>query len=176
MENFKQKLKQIKAFIFDVDGVLTDSSVILLPTGEQVRTMNIKDGYAMKLAADLGYKIAIISGGKNEAVVKRLNGLGIYDVYMGCSDKIEAYNEFLATYNYNTEDILYMGDDMPDYDVMRRVGIATCPNDAIPDIKALSLYVSPKNGGQGCVRDILEQVLRLNNQWYNKEYNALNNG
>jgi 3-deoxy-D-manno-octulosonate 8-phosphate phosphatase (KDO 8-P phosphatase) len=169
MENFKTKLTRVKAFIFDVDGVLTDGSVTLLPDGEQVRTMNIKDGYALQLAVKRGYKIAIISGGKSEMVRKRLNGLGIFDVYLAAKIKIDPYNEFIATYNINPDEILYMGDDIPDYEVMKRIGVPTCPNDSAQEIKDISIYVSQHKGGKGAVRDVIEQVLKVQNNWSNSE-------
>jgi 3-deoxy-D-manno-octulosonate 8-phosphate phosphatase (KDO 8-P phosphatase) len=163
--NFKTKLKTVKTFIFDVDGVLTDNTVTLLPDGEQVRSMNIKDGFALQLAIKKGYKIAIISGGKSEMVRKRLNGLGIFDVYLGASDKIEQFNEYILTYDINPEEILYMGDDVPDYDVMKRIGVPTCPNDAVQEIKGICIYISDKKGGEGCVRDVIEQVMKVQGTW-----------
>lgn len=164
-ENFKQLLRNVEAFIFDVDGVLTDGSVTLLPDGEQTRSMNIKDGYALQLAAKKGYKIAIISGGRSEAVRKRLNGLGIYDVYLGADYKKEAFDEFVLTYNLTEDKILYMGDDMPDLECMLSVGVATCPADSAPEIKNASIYVSPIGGGKGCVRDVIEQVMKVQGKW-----------
>jgi len=169
MENFKTKLPKVKAFIFDVDGVLTDGSVTLMPDGEQVRVMNIKDGYALQLAIKKGYKIAIISGGKSEMVRKRLNGLGITDVYLGSHTKIDAYKEYIEIYNLNADEILYMGDDIPDYEVMQQVGVATCPADAAPEIKEISIYISHHKGGKGSVRDVIEQVMRVQNKWMDKE-------
>lgn len=165
MENFKTKLTRVKAFIFDVDGVLTDGSVILMPDGEQVRTMNIKDGYALEKASQLGYKIAIISGGKQEIIRKRMAGLGVTDVYLGIRDKLDTFKEYIEIHNISPDEILYMGDDMPDYEVMQRVGVPTCPNDSSPEIKAISIYVSPQNGGKGAVRDVIEQVLRVQGKW-----------
>jgi len=165
MENFKTKLTRIKTFIFDIDGVLTDGSITLMPDGEQLRAMNIKDGYAMQLAIKKGYKIAIISGSKSESVRKRLNGLGIYDVFLGIDNKIDSYNEFILTYEINPDEILYMGDDVPDYEVMKRVGVPTCPNDSAQEIIEVSLYVSDKKGGKGCVRDVIEQVMRVQGNW-----------
>ena len=164
-KNFKVLLNQVKSFVFDIDGVLTDGSLVLMPDGEQVRTMNIKDGYALQLAIKKGYKIAIISGGKSEATRKRLNGLGITDVYLNARDKTEALNEFSAIYNIDLNNILYMGDDMPDFEVMKKVAVPTCPNDAAAEIKEISIYVSHKKGGEGCVRDVIEQVLRLQGKW-----------
>ena len=163
--NFKTKLTGVKAFIFDVDGVLTDNIVTLMPDGEQIRSMNVKDGYAMQLAIKKGFKIAIISGGKSEMVRKRLNGLGIIDVFLGADNKIDQYNEFILTYHIKPEDVLYMGDDVPDYEVMKRVGVPTCPNDAVQEIKGISIYVSDKKGGKGCVRDVIEQVLKVQGKW-----------
>jgi 3-deoxy-D-manno-octulosonate 8-phosphate phosphatase (KDO 8-P phosphatase) len=164
-QNFKTKLKNVKTFIFDVDGVLTDNTVTLLPDGEQIRSMNIKDGFAMQLAIKKGYKMAIISGGKSEMVRKRLNGLGIIDVYLGSSDKMEQFNEYILTYDIKPEEILYMGDDVPDYEVMKRIGVPTCPNDAVQEIKGISIYVSDKKGGEGCVRDVIEQVMKVQGNW-----------
>lgn len=163
--NFKTKLTSVKAFIFDVDGVLTDNIVTLMPDGEQIRSMNVKDGYAMQLAIKKGFKIAIISGGKSEMVRKRLNGLGVMDVYLGANNKIDQYNEYILTYDINPEEILYMGDDVPDYEVMKRIGVPTCPNDAVQEIKGISIYVSDKKGGDGCVRDVIEQVLKVQGKW-----------
>ncbi len=169
MENFKTKLTKVKAFIFDVDGVLTDGSVTLMPDGEQVRIMNIKDGYALQLAVKKGYKIAIISGGKSEMVRKRLLGLGITDIYLGVHTKIDVYKELIEIYNISPEEILYMGDDLPDYEVMQQIGVPTCPNDSAVEIKDISIYVSDKKGGEGAVRDVIEQVLRVQGQWFSKE-------
>lgn len=169
MENFKTKLTRIKAFIFDVDGVLTDGSVTLMPDGEQVRVMNIKDGYALQLAVKKGYTIAIISGGKSEMVRKRLNGLGITDIYLGAHTKIDVYKELLEIHHLKEEEILYMGDDIPDYEVMKRVGVPTCPNDSAQEIKDISIYVSHQKGGKGAVRDVIEQVLKVQNKWLDNE-------
>ncbi|MGB3946540.1 MAG: HAD-IIIA family hydrolase [Bacteroidia bacterium] len=165
MENFKTKLTRIKAFIFDIDGVLTDGSVILMPDGGQMRVMNIKDGYAIQHAVNKGYKVAVISGGKNEMTRKRLNGLGVYDVYLGIANKLDAFDEFILTYNISPDEILYMGDDVPDYEVMKRVAAPTCPSDAATEIKEISLYVSQIPGGKGCVRDVIEQVMRVQQKW-----------
>lgn len=164
-KNFKQLLNDVTVFVFDVDGVLTDGSLLLMQDGEQVRKMSIKDGYALQLAVKKEYKIAVISGGKSEAVRTRLSKLGIYDVYLGVENKIDAFDEFILTHHIQPEHILYMGDDMPDYEVMKRVGVPTCPNDAVSDIKAISIYVSDKNGGKGCVRDVIEQVLKVQGKW-----------
>lgn len=165
MENFKQKLRKISCFVFDVDGVLTDGSLILLQTGEQARTMNIRDGYALQLAVKKGYRIVIISGGKAEAVKTRLNGLGIEDVFLGIEDKISTLKQVISKYTLAVENILYMGDDVPDVAAMKLCGIASCPADAATEIKEISIYVSDKKGGEGCVRDVIEQTMRLQKKW-----------
>jgi 3-deoxy-D-manno-octulosonate 8-phosphate phosphatase (KDO 8-P phosphatase) len=164
-KNFKQLLNDVSTFAFDVDGVLTDGSLILMPDGEQVRTMNIRDGYAIQLAVKKGYKVVIISGGKSEAVRTRLTKLGVKDIYLGIQDKADTLDEFLLTYNIKPENVLYMGDDMPDYEVMKKVGIRTCPNDAVSEIRSMCIYVSDKKGGKGCARDIIEQVLKVQGKW-----------
>lgn len=168
--SYKELLNDIKAFIFDVDGVLTDGTVTVFENGELVRKMNIKDGYALKTAVDEGYHVCIISGGSNEGVRKRLQGLGIQDIYLGVHDKIEKYYEICDMYQLKPEEIIYMGDDIPDYPVMELVGLPCAPQDAAPEIKAVSKYVSPKGGGQGCARDILEQVMRVQGKWKDKFY------
>jgi 3-deoxy-D-manno-octulosonate 8-phosphate phosphatase (KDO 8-P phosphatase) len=170
MENdksYKEQLAEISTFIFDVDGVLTNGNVTITSSGELLRTMNIKDGYALKSAVDAGFHIAIISGGSNEGVRKRLQGLGIADIYLGISDKIEQLETYFDMYDIRSEEALYMGDDLPDFEVMQRVGLPCCPQDAAPEIKAISHYISHKNGGEGCVRDIIEQVLKVQGKWMN---------
>lgn len=169
MKKYPENLTDITTFIFDIDGVLTDGSVILEPTGEQTRTMNIKDGYALQLAVKRGFKVAIISGGKNEVVRKRFTGLGIHDVYMGADDKWDSFDELKLTYNLNDSEIAYMGDDVPDYEIMTNIGLPTCPNDAVTEIKQISQYISPVSGGKGCVRDIIEKVMRAQDKWFNPE-------
>lgn len=168
MISYKQKLKQITTFVFDVDGVLTDGSLILLPTGEMVRTMNTKDGYAMQLAIKKGFRLVVISGGRDKMVEERLKYLGITDIYMGVRDKMESYDDLLYSYNLNPEEILFMGDDIPDYDVMKAVGLACCPNDAVADIRQISEYISLVDGGKGCVRDIIEQTMKVQGKWYDE--------
>jgi|SRR6185312_3078607 len=164
-KNFKELLRNVKAMAFDVDGVLTDGSLILMPDGELVRVMNIRDGIVMKLAVKKGYYLCIITGGSNAAVKQRLNRLGITDVYLKTENKWEAMKEFMATYDLKAEEILYMGDDLIDHEVMSKIGVPVCPKDAVPEIKALSLYVSTKSGGKGCVRDVIEQVMKLHGNW-----------
>ena len=165
MENFKQKLRDVSCFILDVDGVLTDGSLVLHPDGEQLRTMYIRDGYAMQLAIRKGYKVVVISGGKSEAVLKRLNGLGIKDVHLAIEDKEDTIKKVIKKFGLKKESILYMGDDIPDLVAMKHCGIATCPADAAPEIKAASIYISDKSGGHGCVRDVIEQTMRLQGKW-----------
>ena len=163
--NYKTKLKNIKAFIFDCDGVLTDGCVTLLPNGEQVRTMNTRDGYALQLAVKKGYVVAVISGGSSGAVKTRMTKLGVHDVYLGCSDKVVALKELMHIYSLKSEQILYMGDDLPDYEVMQEVGLPTCPNNAAQEIKNISDYISHKNGGEACVRDVIEQAMKVQGKW-----------
>lgn len=165
MSNILDHLKAVKGFVFDVDGVLTDGSLIILPDGEQARTMNIKDGYALKLARDLNIPIAIISGGRSNWVKKRLEGLGIVDVYMGIDEKWDTLEEWLSINNLNASEIAYMGDDMPDIPCLKKVGLPCCPNDAIAEVQAVSKYISTYVGGSGCVRELLEKYIKLNGQW-----------
>lgn len=166
-KSYKQYLPLINTFIFDVDGVLTNGTITIMPDGELVRQMNIKDGYALKIAVEQGYRICVISGGTNEGVRIRLQNLGITDIYLGAHNKIEQYHELKAMYDLEPEHVLYMGDDLPDYPVMKLVGLPCCPNDAAPEIKDISRYISNKKGGEGCVRDILEQVMRVQGKWVN---------
>lgn len=166
MQNIKQLFSKINTFMFDVDGVLTDSMVLTLPDGDQIRRMNIKDGYALRYAMEQGYHISIISGGNSESVRKRLNGLGISEVHLSSNNKIEIFENLLKKYKLQAENILYMGDDIPDYDVMKKVGIAACPKDAAPEIKSIAHYISSKKGGQGAVRDVLEQVMKVQDKWF----------
>ncbi|WP_299390604.1 HAD family hydrolase [uncultured Gelidibacter sp.] len=164
-KSYKEYLGHITTFIFDVDGVLTDGTITLTTSGEMLRTMHTKDGFAMKTALLEGFNVCIISGGSNEGVRKRLEGLGVNAIYLGAHNKIEQMEEYLALHNIKPENVLYMGDDIPDYPVMKRVGLPTCPQDAVPEIKAISKYISHKNGGQGCVRDVIEQVLKVQDKW-----------
>lgn len=170
-KSYKEYLEHITTFIFDVDGVLTDGTILLTTNGEMLRTMNIKDGFAMKTAIDAGYHMCVISGGSNEGVRQRLNALGITDVYLGANNKIAQLDMYLAKNSIKHENVLYMGDDVPDYPVMKLVGLPTCPQDAVPEIKSISKYISHKNGGRGCVRDVIEQVLKVQGKW-NGNFNA----
>lgn len=160
-------LTKIKAVIFDVDGVLSAGTIPMDSAGIPLRTVNIKDGYAIQFAVKQGLKIVILSGGNTPSVRKRYENLGVSDIFLGCEVKIETYDRFLADTGLSDEEILYMGDDIPDYEVMRRVGCPCCPKDACSDIRGISIYVSPYNGGYGCGRDVIEQVLRAKGLWMN---------
>jgi len=165
MAFFKEELLHVKAFIFDVDGVLSSDISPLNDVGEPMRTASVKDGYAIRNALLAGYPVAIISGAKNENIRKRYHKLGIEHIFLGATDKLEYLKEFLHKTNINPENILYMGDDLPDYLVMTKVGVATCPFDAVTEIKLVSKYISDRKGGEGCVRDVVEQVLRAQGNW-----------
>lgn len=158
-------LRKIKAIFFDVDGVLSCETITMHPNGEPCRTVNIKDGYALQHAVKCGLIIAIISGGKTEAIRKRYEGLGIKDVILGASVKIKHYEELKSKYGLEDEEILFMGDDIPDYEVLKQCGLPCCPADAAPEIKEACTYISHKNGGMGCGRDVVEQVLKAQNKW-----------
>jgi 3-deoxy-D-manno-octulosonate 8-phosphate phosphatase (KDO 8-P phosphatase) len=164
-KSYKEILNDITTFIFDVDGVLTDNSVHVSQTGEMLRIMNIRDGFAMKAAIESGYNVCIISGGSNEGVRIRLQNLGITDIHLGSSDKVKTFKEYTALYNINPDHVLYMGDDIPDYHVMHLVGLSACPQDAVVEIKAISKYISHKNGGKGAVRELIEQVMKVQGKW-----------
>jgi 3-deoxy-D-manno-octulosonate 8-phosphate phosphatase (KDO 8-P phosphatase) len=164
-KSYKEYLEHITTFVFDVDGVLTDGTVSVLTNGEMLRTMNVKDGYAIRAAVDKGYNMCIISGGKNEGVRIRLEGLGIKNVYLGAKNKIEQLDEYLTNNNIKSENVLFMGDDIPDYPVMKGIGLPCCPQDAVPEIKNISKYISHKKGGKGAVRDVIEQVLKVQGKW-----------
>lgn len=158
-------LTKIKAIIFDVDGVLSAETITLDTSGEPLRTVNIKDGYAIQLAMKMGLRIVILTGGDTKAVRVRYEHLGVEDIYMKCAVKINSYNEFTQKYGLSDEEVIYMGDDIPDYEVMKRCGCPCCPADASPDIKDISVYVSDRIGGHGCGRDVIEQVLRAQGKW-----------
>ena len=158
-------LTRINALFFDVDGVLSGETVGMDSNGDPMRTVNIKDGYALQLAVKCGLHIAIITGGKTESIRKRYEALGVKDIYLGASVKTKEYEELLRKYNLKPEEVLYMGDDIPDYEVLRLVGLPCCPADAAPEIKSVCKYISHRNGGYGCGRDVIEQVLRAQGKW-----------
>ena len=164
-KSYKEIMNDITTFVFDVDGVLTDSSVFVTNEGEILRTMNIRDGYAMKAAVESGYNVCIISGGSNEGVRVRLRNLGITYIHLDTQNKVETFDEYTDVYQINPEHVLYMGDDIPDYHVMKLVGLPTCPQDASPEIKAISKYISHKNGGKGAAREVIEQVMKAQGKW-----------
>ncbi|WP_299278414.1 HAD family hydrolase [uncultured Psychroserpens sp.] len=164
-KSYKEYLEHISTFIFDVDGVLTDGTVTVMTNGDMLRRMNIKDGYALKTAKDAGFNICIISGGSNLGVQKRLEGLGITDIYLGAHQKVNQFNEYLSHNNIDAKNVLYMGDDIPDIPVMKLVGLPCCPQDAAIEVKATSKYISHKDGGKGAVRDIIEQIMKVQGKW-----------
>lgn len=157
-------LTKIRAMAFDVDGVLSHPLITLMG-GQPIRTANVKDGYALQLAVKSGYQMAIISGGKGEPTEERYKALGFQDVYMGCHCKIDVLDEWMAKYGLEPDEVLYVGDDIPDYEPMKRVGCSCCPSDAAHEIKDIATYVSTYGGGEGCARDVVEQVLRANGHW-----------
>ncbi len=162
---FKEKLLKVKAFIFDVDGVLSMDISTLDNEGNPMRTTNIKDGFAIVNAIRCGYRGAVITGGITEGVRKRYSNMGMSHVFVGVRDKMPCLEEFMKHYELISEEILYMGDDIPDVEIMKNVGVATCPQDAVPEVKAVADYISDRKGGQGCVRDVVEQVLRAQGVW-----------
>jgi 3-deoxy-D-manno-octulosonate 8-phosphate phosphatase (KDO 8-P phosphatase) len=169
MESFLNKLKEITTLIFDVDGVLTNGSVFVNEDGVQSRAFNIKDGYALQLAVKCGYNVCTVSGSRSKSAVYRLNSLGIKDVYMGIHTKIEKLKIYLEEKSISPENVLYMGDDIPDLEAMQHVGLPVCPADAVEEIKAISKYVSAYTGGTGCARDVIEKVLKIQGKWLQEE-------
>ncbi len=163
--NLLERFSQIKTFVFDMDGVLTDGSLIILPGNEYIRTMNIKDGYALQLAVKKGYNVVVISGSISKPSAERLEYLGVRNVFMKVKDKEEVLAQFLLSNHLKWEETLFMGDDIPDLEVMKLVGLAACPADAVPEVKAISTFISSINGGKGCVREVIEKVLKLKNDW-----------
>ncbi len=169
MTNYKELLSKINTLIFDYDGVFTNNSIFLRETGEPLRTANVKDGYIIQLAVKMGYRVAIITGGRSVSIVNRFDKLNVKDVFMGVDSKIEKYREYLAEHKIDPENVLYMGDDIPDYKILKEVALATCPADASQEIKEIVHYISDRKGGEGCVRDIIEQVLKAQGKWMNEE-------
>lgn len=161
------ELKKIKCVVLDVDGVLTNGDILVTESGEQLRTFNVKDGYAIQYAVKQGLKIFVITGAKSNGVLKRFEGLGVKETYLGISDKQSLLQELLDKYELNWEDVMFIGDDMPDYNCMKKAEVAICPSDAIEDIKKISNYVSTRKGGEGVVRESIEKVLRLQGLWHN---------
>ena len=158
-------LTKIKAVIFDVDGVLSSETIPLHPDGEPMRTVNIKDGYSIQLAQKMGLRIAIMTGGNTDAVRLRYERLGVEDIFMKCAVKVKTYESFKERYGYADDELIFMGDDIPDLQVMRLCGWPCCPADACAEVKAASVYISGRNGGHGCARDVIEQVLKVQGKW-----------
>ncbi len=169
MGNYKELLQHINTFIFDYDGVLTDGSVITTNEGDAYRVSNVKDGYALQLAVKKGYRVAVISGARSDSMMHRLKALQITDIFLGIEKKQEAFRSYLKTHNLMPEQVLYMGDDIPDYEVMKEAGVPTCPADAAEEIRSVAKYISHFNGGKGCVRDVIEQVLKVQGKWMNDD-------
>jgi 3-deoxy-D-manno-octulosonate 8-phosphate phosphatase (KDO 8-P phosphatase) len=169
MTNYKSKLRHISTFIFDYDGVLTDGTVILQADGDALRTANVKDGFALHLAVRLGYRVVIISGGSSETMKRRFEALKIKDFFLGVPNKLEVFEKFIHDNNIAPEQVLYMGDDLPDFRPMQKAGLPCCPADAVPEIKAISHYISGFRGGGGCVRDVIEQTLKIQGKWLTDE-------
>ncbi|MBP5535896.1 MAG: HAD hydrolase family protein [Bacteroidales bacterium] len=169
MINYKENLKKIKAFVFDFDGVMTDGSVWMYADKETVRCGNIKDGYAIQYAVKKGYIIAVISGATSASINNRMESLGVSQIYTGRANKMETYKAFLKRNRLKSEEVVCMGDDIPDYEMMSKCGVAACPADAAEEIKGIAHYISPYPGGKGCVRDIIEQTLRLQDKWFHPD-------
>ncbi len=169
MTNFKEELRGVKAFVFDIDGVLSNQTIALSLWGVPLRTVNLRDGYAIQLAVKKGYRVGVISGANSKEYIKRLRTLGVTDIFLNSRTKSESMKELVARWNVDLKNILYMGDDIPDFNVLKMVGLPACPADADSEIKQISVYISDKRGGEGCVRDVIEQALRLHKNWMDHE-------
>ena len=169
MINYKEKLQPIKAFVFDFDGVMTDGSVWVYADRETVRAGNIKDGFAVQYAVKKGYTVAVTSGATSASIDNRMQMLGVTQCYTGCGNKIETYEQFLKKNGLTDSQVLYMGDDLPDYPLLQRAGVSACPADAAVEVRDMVDYISLYDGGHGCVRDVIEQVLRLHGQWFHPD-------
>lgn len=164
-DHYLKLLPKISTLIFDIDGVLTDGTVTLMPNGDQLRSINSKDSFGLQLAVKKGLRVAVISGGRSENVKKALLRMGVQDVFLGVKNKIDSYDDIKVMYDLQDSEIMYMGDDLPDYEIMEQAGIPACPNDAVREIRDISTYISDQNGGHGAVRDIIEKVLRVQKLW-----------
>jgi 3-deoxy-D-manno-octulosonate 8-phosphate phosphatase (KDO 8-P phosphatase) len=169
MSNFKEKLANVRAFVFDIDGVLSLQTISLNSFGVPNRTVNLRDGYALQLAVKKGYRVAVISGSNSKEYIRRLKTLGITDIWLNSKSKLDHFRVFMKKYGFREDEVIYMGDDIPDIEIMRQSVVAVCPYDADSEIKQVSCYISDKKGGEGCVRDVIEQVLRLQNKWMDTE-------
>lgn len=169
MKNYKELLKHIRAFVFDYDGTLTDGTVILLDEGEPLRSANVRDGYAIQLAVKKGYHVAIITGGRSRSMTNRFRMLNVQHVFIGVEHKLETLKGFIESNDLKPENVLYLGDDIPDYHAMKYCGVAACPANAAEEIKGISHYISHLNGGDGCARDVIEQVMKVQGKWMNDD-------
>ena len=169
MKNYKELLKNISTFIFDYDGVLSDGHVLILSNGEHVRSGYVKDGFAIHLALKKNYRVVVISGGTADSMEARCRILGITDVFLSVPDKLQVFKKFTSKNKINAASVVYVGDDLPDLPAMKAAGVAVCPSDAAEEIKAISHYISPYHGGKGCVRDIIEQVLKVQGKWMDND-------
>lgn len=169
MHDMNDMLTKVTTFIFDYDGVMTDGTVYMDSNGDPLRTSNVKDGYALQLAGKLGYHVAVISGAVVTNITRRLNMLGVKDVFTGVPDKIVKLEEYMEENHLSSEQVVFMGDDIPDLQVMKRVGVAACPADAAEEVKQISRFISDRPGGRGCVRDIIEQTLKAQGKWLTAE-------
>ncbi len=165
MGNFKEDIARVRAFVFDVDGVFTDGGIMLTPEGDFIRKYNSKDGYAVAYAIKMGYKVAIITGGRGKALEMRFQMLKATGIYIDCMNKLEKLHEFMSEHSLSAEEVMYMGDDIPDLEALRAVGVPVCPADAVPEVIEASRYVSQFKGGEGCIRDVVEQTLRARGDW-----------
>jgi len=163
--NYQSKLKEIKAFAFDVDGVLTDGRVLVDATGDLLRMYNAKDGHVLRLAIIQDYKVAIITGGVSTSIYKRFNPMGITDIYLASYNKLPDFEHFCKKHNLQPNEVLFMGDDIPDIEIMQHCGLACCPADAVPEVKAVAHYISPFVGGDCCARDVIMQVMKVQGKW-----------
>jgi 3-deoxy-D-manno-octulosonate 8-phosphate phosphatase (KDO 8-P phosphatase) len=163
--NVLEYFKKIKTFVFDIDGVLTDSTVLLLENGLQARQMSIKDGLALQMALKRGYRVIVISGAYSEPVLKRMQYLGLEDIFLATKNKLQFLTDYKVDKHFEWEEVLYMGDDLPDLALLQKVGLSTCPADAVTEVRDICKYISPVSGGKGCVRDVIEKVLKLNGDW-----------
>jgi 3-deoxy-D-manno-octulosonate 8-phosphate phosphatase (KDO 8-P phosphatase) len=165
MNNYKELLPKIAAFVFDYDGTLTDGTIILMDEGEPLRTANVRDGYAIQLAVKKGFHFALISGGRSSSMINRFRMLNVKDIYLGVDNKLDTLKAFMNAHDLKPEQVLYLGDDIPDYHAMKYCGVATCPADAAEEIKSISHYISHLKGGEGCGRDVIEQVMKVQGCW-----------
>ena len=167
--SYKERLPKINTFIFDVDGVLTNGMVSVMPDGQLIRQLSSKDGYALQYAVKKGYQVAIITGGKSVAMSDALQRLGVRHIFLESKNKVDVFNTFVAKHKLSPEEILYMGDDIPDYEVLKLVGVSSCPADACEEVRGVVHYVSHRNGGYGCVRDVIEQTMRVQGKWFDTD-------